>query len=45
MAEMREGVDAGHNVTIERSRYNGKLEPAASGLLMIREFFNLGGIL
>lgn len=45
MAEMREGVDSGHNVPIEKSRYNQKLESSAAGLLMVEKFFELGGMM
>lgn len=44
-AEMKEGVDSGHNVIIEKSQYNGLLENNAAGLLMVVNFFNKGGIL
>ena len=44
-AEMREGVDAGHTVTVEKSQYNKKLEPCAAGLLVIQDFLEKGGIL
>jgi predicted NBD/HSP70 family sugar kinase len=45
MAEMREGVDAQHNIPIEKSKYNKKLEKAAAGLLMVERFFESGGLL
>lgn len=44
MAEMREGVDSGHNIPIEKSRYNQTLENSAAGLLMVESFFEAGGI-
>ena len=43
-AEMREGVDLRHAVTVEKSRCNGRLEPQAAGLLMVRRFFDNGGL-
>ena len=45
MAEMREGVDSGHNIPIEKSRYNQALEKSAAGLLMVERFFEAGGLL
>ena len=45
MAEMREGVDSGHNIPIEKSRYNQTLEKSAAGLLMVETFFESGGLL
>ena len=44
MAEMREGVDSGHNVKVEKSRCNLKLEDAAAGLLVIQKFIDEGGL-
>ena len=44
MAEMSEGVDSGHSVVVERSRYNGLLENKAAGLIMIGDFFKNGGM-
>ena len=44
MAEMNEGVDSGHSVVIERSRYNGLLEDKAAGLVMVEDFFANGGM-
>ena len=44
IAEMREGVDSGHNVPIEKSRLNHKLEDKAAGLLVVKEFFDKGGM-
>ena len=43
IAEMREGVDSGHNVPIEKSRLNHKLEDKAAGLLIVDDFFDKGG--
>ncbi len=45
LAEMREGVDSGHNVPIEKSRFNHKLEDRAAGLLAVENFFACGGML
>lgn len=45
IAEMREGVDSGHNVPIEKSRLNHKLEDKAAGLLVVEDFFDKGGLL
>lgn len=45
MAEMREGVDSGHNIPIEKSRYNQTLENSAAGLLMVERFFEIGGLM
>ena len=44
IAEMREGVDSGHNVPIEKSRLNHKLEDKAAGLLVVEDFFDKGGL-
>lgn len=44
MAEMREGVDPGHNVVVEKSRFNGRLEAPAAPLLVIQHFFETGGM-
>lgn len=44
-AEMSEGIDARHKVTIEKSRYNHRLDNLAASLLAVIEFFNNGGIL
>ena len=44
-AEMKEGVDASHNVIIEKSQYNGILENNAAGLLVVADYFNKGGVL
>ena len=45
IAEMREGVDSGHGVPIEKSRLNHKLEDKAAGLLAVQDFFDKGGML
>ena len=44
IAEMREGVDSGHNVPIEKSRLNHKLEDRAACLLVVEDFFSKGGL-
>ena len=44
IAEMREGVDSGHDVSVEKSRCNLKLEDAAAGLLVIQKFIDEGGL-
>ncbi len=45
MAETREGVDSGHSLTVEKSRFNGHLEPVAAGILAVEDFFDKGGIM
>ena len=45
IAETREGVDSGHNVPIEKSRLNHKLEDRAAGLLVVDDFFGKGGLI
>ena len=44
-AEMREGVDLRHAVAVEKSRYNCALDDKAAGLLMVRYFFENGGMM
>lgn len=44
MAEMQEGVDAGHRVVTEKSAYNQLLEDKAAGLLMVEHFIENGGM-
>ena len=44
LSEMGEGVDARHAVTIERSKYNHRLEDKAASLLVVDDFFMNGGI-
>ena len=44
IAEMREGVDSGHSVPIEKSRFNHRLEDKAAGLLVVEDFFDKGGL-
>ena len=44
LSEMREGVDAGHQIVIEKSRYNERLEPCAAPLLMVEHYFDNGGL-
>lgn len=43
-AEMDVGVDAAHAVRMEKSRFNGKLEHRAAGLLVVEQFLENGGI-
>ena len=45
IAEMREGVDSAHSVPIEPSRLNQRLEDKAAPLLIVRDFFEKGGLL
>lgn len=45
MADMQEGVDSGHRITIEKSAYNKLLENCASGLLVVEDFIENGGLL
>ena len=42
---MREGVDSAHSVPIEPSRLNQRLEDKAAPLLIVRDFFEKGGLL
>jgi len=42
---MREGVDSGRNVIIEKCPYNDILENTAAGVLAVEDFFDRGGIL
>lgn len=44
LAELQEGVDAGHHITTEKSAYNQLLEDKAAGLLVIESFFDNGGM-
>lgn len=44
IAEMREGVDSGHNIPIEKSRLNHKLEDKAAALVVVEYFFDQGGL-
>ena len=44
-AEVREGLDAGHNVPLQPSVYNHMLENRAAGLLAVTDFFDRGGVL
>lgn len=44
MTELREGVDAGHNVAVEKSRYNERLEPCAAALLVVQDYLDRGGM-
>ena len=43
LSEMREGVDSRHEVSIEKSAYNHRLENRAAGLLAVERFFSDGG--
>ncbi|MBR4906648.1 MAG: ROK family transcriptional regulator [Clostridia bacterium] len=43
-AEMDVGVDAAHAAPMEKSRFNGKLEPCAAGLLYTIHFYKNGGM-
>ena len=44
LSEMKEGVDSRHDVAIERSVYNHKLEDKAASLLAVKDFFDAGGV-
>ena len=44
LAEMQEGVDGGHAVSVEKSRFNQQLETKAAGLVAVDAFFRSGGI-
>ena len=44
LSELREGVDSRHAVTVEKSRYNLRLEDRAAPLLAVQDFFDRGGI-
>lgn len=44
MAEMQEGIDAGHHVITEKSAYNQLLEDKAAGLLMVENYIENGGM-
>ena len=44
MSELQEGVDARHDVVIEKSRYNQRLEDRAACLLAVENFIDNGGI-
>ena len=41
---MQEGVDGGHAVSVEKSRFNQQLETKAAGLVAVDAFFRSGGI-
>ena len=45
IAEVREGVDAGHSVAVEKSQYNCTLERIAAGVLAVEDFLDKGGLL
>ncbi len=44
LSEMREGVDSTHCTSVEKSRFNHRLENKAAGLLAVEHFFENGGI-
>ena len=44
-AEMDVGVDAAHAAPMEKSRFNGRLEPCAAGLLYTIHFYKNGGMI
>ena len=44
LAEMQEGVDSSHAVTVEKSPYNQELETRAAGLVAVEAFFRNGGL-
>ena len=44
-AEMDVGVDAAHAAPMEKSRFNGRLEPCAAGLLYTIRFYKNGGMI
>ena len=44
MSELQEGVDARHDVVIEKSKYNQQLEDRAACLLAVQNFIDNGGI-
>ena len=43
LSEMREGVDSRHEVSVEKSAYNHRLENKAAALLAVDLFFRDGG--
>ena len=43
LSEMREGVDSRHEVSVEKSAYNHRLENKAAALLAVDLFFQNGG--
>lgn len=45
LAELGEGVDAGHGVVVEKSARNGYLEGSAAGILAVEDFFARGGVM
>ena len=44
LGEMSQGVDTRHALTIEKSRYNHRLEEKAACLLAVNAFFDRGGV-
>lgn len=43
LAEMGEGVDSNHAVSIEKSQFNCQLDKSAAAILAVDEFFKRGG--
>ena len=43
LAEIREGVDSGHGVVVDKSACTGGLEHSSAGILAVEEFFARGG--
>lgn len=43
LAEIREGVDSGHGVVVEKSAHNCCLDRSAAGILAVEAFFAAGG--
>jgi predicted NBD/HSP70 family sugar kinase len=44
ISELQEGVDARHDVVIEKSKFNQQLEDRAACLLAVQNFIDNGGI-
>ena len=44
LAQIREGVDADRTVRVEKSPFNGQLEPVAAPMLAMARFFQTGGM-
>ncbi|MBO5639497.1 MAG: hypothetical protein J5916_06255, partial [Oscillospiraceae bacterium] len=44
VSELQEGVDARHDVVIEKSKFNQQLEDRAACLLAVENFIDNGGI-
>ena len=45
LAQIHEGVDADRTVRVEKSPYNGMLEPIAAPLLAMENYFETGGMI